>query len=602
MRIKTKTILALIATTICLVLILDSVSNAGIQANFLKIEQEEVTQTIGRIQVAVTNTYTDIDDKLAGWSQLNSTYEFIKNENSEYQETYLTVSSLANVGVNFVIFLDEKGTFVTGLGLNLTTMQQIPIPQDIITKVSSDNLIWNLTGEDSPTDGFVLSSGQPLLLASRPILMTNGEGPARGVLIFARYYDSDEITQLSNIMKYSISVQLYDNWQKQYSFQNDSLAPYIKPLNQQYIMGFDAVDDIRGQPIFVIGAMMPRTVFDQGLNTISYIDEALLIAGIVFCATVILLLEYSVLRRLGKLTNAVIKLGEQENHLAELPVSGNDEITWLTLSINGLLQELESQGVKLQKSERLSAIGELARQIGHDLRNPLASIKNAAYYLKRKGSNCTEENKEKMLGIINQDIDRSDKIINDLIEYSNDIYLETDECSPRSLVTGAMSTLQVPENIKVVNDTLDEQKMFADVSKIQRVCKLIIANALDAMPDGGTLEIKSIAEDSKVQVTFTDTGKGISEEIVPKIFTPLLTTKAQGMGLSLAICKRIIDCHGGKIEVESTFGKGSTFKVTLPVKPKICQQDQEALLAKEDPLLHYNTINGATNNSQGRKL
>ena len=60
------------------------------------------------------------------------------------------------------------------------------------------------------------------------------------------------------------------------------------------------------------------------------------------------------------------------------------------------------------------------------------------------------------------------------------------------------------------------------------------------------------------------------------------------MGLSLAICKRIVDCHGGKIEVESVISKGSTFKVTLPLKPKVQQQDQEALLTKEDPLLHYN--------------
>ena len=106
----------------------------------------------------------------------------------------------------------------------------------------------------------------------------------------------------------------------------------------------------------------------------------------------------------------------------------------------------------------------------------------------------------------------------------------------------------------------------------------------------------STQEDSKVQIAFIDTGEGISAELLPKIFSPLLTTKAQGMGFSLAICKRIVDTHGGKIEVESVVGKGTTFKATLPIKPKIQQEDQNAQIFKSDPLLHYK--NNETANAQ----
>jgi signal transduction histidine kinase len=258
----------------------------------------------------------------------------------------------------------------------------------------------------------------------------------------------------------------------------------------------------------------------------------------------------------------------------------------LTLSINGLLQEIESQNVKLQKSERLSAIGELARQIGHDLRNPLASIKNAVYYLKRKGDSCGDEKRKKMLEIIDNDISRSDKIITDLVEYSSDICLESEQCSAKSLLTGALSTLPLPKNIELVDRTSGEPKILADAEKVQRVFKLIIKNALEAMPNGGKLEIMSREENSSVEVKFTDTGIGIPKDVLPKIFSPLLTTKAQGMGLSLAICKRIVDCHGGKIDFESLIDKGTTFMVTLPIQPTI-QQDIEALMSKKDPLLHY---------------
>lgn len=590
MKISIKTVIALLATTICLILILNFVSNSVIQANFSKIETEQVTQTIGGIQVAVTNMVSAIDSELVTWSQLNSTYEFIQNQNADYQQTYLTVSSLSNLGVNFVFFLDPNGNFVTGMGLNLTTMQPMRIPQDIITQVSDNSLIWNLKNVGSDTRGFILSAEGPLMLASRPILMTNGAGPAMGVLIFATYYNSNEIKKLSYVMNFPTSLETIGSFEKENSIQNSTLsASYIIPANQQYITGYDVIDDINGQPILVVGATMPRTVYDQGLATISYVDQVLLVAGIVFSAIIVFLLEFSVLRRLGKLTNIVSKMGKPENPSQELPVSGNDEITWLTLSFNGLLQEIQSQSLKLQKSERMSAIGELARQIGHDLRNPLTSTKCAAYYLKQKGSKCTNEDREKMLNIIERDIERSDKIINDLIEYSSDIYLETEKCSPQSLLRGALSKFQVPENIKVLNHALDEPMMFADVSKIERVFTIIIKNAVEAMPNGGTLEIKSTQEDSKVQVAFIDMGEGISEELLPKIFSPLLTTKAQGMGFSLAICKRIVDSHEGKIEVKSVLGKGTTFKVTLPIKPKIQQEDQKALISKPDPLLHYKT-------------
>ena len=122
--------------------------------------------------------------------------------------------------------------------------------------------------------------------------MTDGEGPARGVLIFARYYDSNEINALSFIMKFPMSMQLIGNWEKENSIQAGSFPSYIKPLNQQFTVGYDVVDDIHGQPLFVLGATMPRTVYDQGLNTVGYINEALLVAGVVFCVIIVLIMQY----------------------------------------------------------------------------------------------------------------------------------------------------------------------------------------------------------------------------------------------------------------------------------------------------------------------
>src|SRR5208283_2876865 len=108
-----------------------------------------------------------------------------------------------------------------------------------------------------------------------------------------------------------------------------------------------------------------------------------------------------------------------------------------------------------------------------------------------------------------------------------------------------------------------------DSDKIKRVFINLIKNAVDAMPNGGKITIDSKEVNGSLEISFADTGTGISDEVMPKLFSPLFTTKAQGMGFGLAICKRIIEAHGGKIMVKTAKSKGTTFTVTLPIEPKL---------------------------------
>jgi PAS domain S-box-containing protein len=231
-------------------------------------------------------------------------------------------------------------------------------------------------------------------------------------------------------------------------------------------------------------------------------------------------------------------------------------------------KQLEEANQRLVKAERLAAIGELAGMVGHDLRNPLTGIKNAAYYLSVKQGSCSDDDRNKMLGIIDSAIDHADKIIGDLQDYSREMQLELVNCSPRSILKEALALVQVPDRVKIVDSTLDEPLIRADKAKMVRVFINIVKNAVDAMPNGGTLQVKSIQTDGNVEISFADTGIGIPKETLGKIFSPLVTTKAQGMGFGLAICKRIVEAHGGEITVKSAIGKGTMFTVTLPIEPK----------------------------------
>jgi signal transduction histidine kinase len=233
------------------------------------------------------------------------------------------------------------------------------------------------------------------------------------------------------------------------------------------------------------------------------------------------------------------------------------------------ISERKQMEERLFRAERLASIGELAGQIGHDLRNPLTGIKSGAYFLRKRGNLLAEADRRMILDTIDDAVEDSNRIITSLVEYSNELVLQTERNTPKNLLSRVLSKVEVPKRISLIDHTTDEYDLILDGPKIERVFASIIQNAIEAIPERGTIEIRSTLNGSTVEVAFTDDGVGIPENVLSKLFSPLVTTKAKGMGMSLAICKRIIDAHGGKIAVESTVGKGSTFTITLPTEPKI---------------------------------
>ncbi len=224
---------------------------------------------------------------------------------------------------------------------------------------------------------------------------------------------------------------------------------------------------------------------------------------------------------------------------------------------------------ELVRSQRLAAIGETAGMVGHDLRNPLQGIAGAVYYLATKERPKLSKEGRKMLQLIEEGIGRSDKIVSDLLEYSRELRLELSETSVKSITEEVAREVKIPRRIHVVNSTKNQPSMKLDVDKMRRVFLNLTLNAVDAMPKGGTLTIASTRSRDNVHITFKDTGEGMTTETLAKLWSPLFTTKAKGMGFGLPIAKRLVEAHGGSISVETKVGKGSTFTVTLPIKRKL---------------------------------
>lgn len=254
------------------------------------------------------------------------------------------------------------------------------------------------------------------------------------------------------------------------------------------------------------------------------------------------------------------------------------EFTILSKNINQTLSRLQrfieekekEFLLQIQRADRLATVGELSSAIAHEIKNPLAGIRGAVQVI--MDSEDLGGDLKKIFEEILRQIDRVTKTLKDLLSLSKDVTPQFNDVYLHKIIDGLFTLLkqQTEKNNITVKKNYDPDVNYimADQEQLQQVFLNLILNAIQSMPSGGrlTVETKYLPfEKEKIKVKISDTGCGMSEEIVDRIFEPFFTTKPQGTGLGLYTTKRIIDLHGGTISVESQVGKGSTFTVILPV-------------------------------------
>lgn len=598
MNIRWKTLIIIGLTSLSLIGILNVVAQKimldTISASEKKYAQEDVQLFLN----SLSNEFSSLNATASDWAAWDDTYSYIESNSTDFIESNLADSTFVNLRLNLMLFVNSTGGVIFSKAFDLLNETSISVSQDTIEKVSSGYLV-SFDNVDEMVSGLVLSSEGPMLVASHAISTSYHEGPVRGALVIGRYLDSNELDSLSKVLGFPLSVcQANDpDMPSDFRVANSSLSKdatvFSQPLNETLIGGYVLINDIYGSPILIARIDDARDSYTLGQASLSYFTVSLSAISAVFCFMIILLLERFVLSRLKQLSTDVAKIGTRGHALERLHLKGNDELSDLADGINQMLEKLRaarrklkeySEGLEKQvdertcalkglqeqllKAERLATIGQLAGMVGHDLRNPLTGIAGATYYLKTKYGSKIDSKGIEMLAIIEKNIEYSDKIINDLLEYSRETKLNLAETDPKSLMQAALALVEVPENIHVANLVKNEPRLRVDVDKIKRVFVNIVINALEAMPKGGTLTVRSFKDGHNVKFLIADTGTGMTKCMFDKIFTPLYTTKAKGMGFGLPICKRLVEAHGGRISVESEIAKGTTFTITIPMEPK----------------------------------
>jgi two-component system sensor histidine kinase PilS (NtrC family) len=248
------------------------------------------------------------------------------------------------------------------------------------------------------------------------------------------------------------------------------------------------------------------------------------------------------------------------------PLKGVVENTKGFIAVFQDLTQIKRLEMEIKQKEKWAAIGELSSNIAHEIRNPLASLKSSIEMLKE--DSVSANYKKRLMEIALSEMNRLNRIITDFLTYSRPTPPEYSKFDLHRLLDETSELLknvaQNGEQVVIRKNYFDTIEVDADPQKMRQVFWNLGINAIEAMPHGGELVISTRNGNGSTEITFQDSGTGIEEKDLEKIFYPFFTTKEQGTGLGLAIAYRIIEEHNGRMKVKSNPGIGTTFEIILP--------------------------------------
>lgn len=262
-------------------------------------------------------------------------------------------------------------------------------------------------------------------------------------------------------------------------------------------------------------------------------------------------------------------------HLREEPWSDGysaEEILKLqeVASLIGVLLANVQSFALVEEQKRLAALGAMSAGLAHEIRNPLAGVKGAAQLL--QGAPSLDDESRDMLRIIVEETDRLNDVVSEFLDYARPFELKLERGSITPVVARTIALVRaqgLPASVTLVEHLASDLPETAlDPVRMGQVFLNLLQNALHAMPNGGTLTIQTrLGREQHIEVHVVDTGSGIAQAAMERLFVPFFTTKQDGTGLGLAICQRIVLAHGGEIVVRSTEGEGTSFVVRIPLRP-----------------------------------
>ncbi len=322
--------------------------------------------------------------------------------------------------------------------------------------------------------------------------------------------------------------------------------------------------------LFILLAIVSVSLFSHIATAYSRID--ILTLSVYLIALFFIFDRYETIKeeQQERLERSNTQLEEKVRERTTELQQANQRLSQLNEELDAKVKERTQQLLvaqdELLRKEKLAVLGQVAGSVGHELRNPLGVMSNAVFFLQTVLADADDSTKE-YLGIIRDEIGSSERIVSDLLDSVRTKPPQPERVEAGELIAQTLRKCSVPPCVAVRLEIAEAlPPLRVDPLQLQQVLRNLISNAVEAMPEGGTLEISALENPpgSSVTIAVRDSGSGMAPEVLAKLFQPLFTTKARGIGLGLVVVKNLTEANGGSVQVQSEAGKGSRFAVTLP--------------------------------------
>ena len=365
MLLRTKTLGIVAATTIALGAIVYFASSTIVTSRYSDLENDQAARDVDRVRETVDLELARLDSTARDWSAWDDTYEFVLGENDAYIEANLADETLVNLSVDTMIFFDAEGALLYAKAVD-TEGVDAPVSPEVVEVVSNSNGLIDFGDENDSLSGILTTQAGAIMVASRPVVTSDGLGPIAGTFVFVRMFDERFVGQLESVTKLSL-----DTFAVPEGVAAEPGQDTLEPLNSEILTASTVLAAVDGTQGIGLELELPRSVYAEGQKTLRYLLISLLVIGLGFCLAIAVLLEVVVVNPVRSLSRFVSSVHGRLTMRA--PEMGRDEIGLLGRSINQMLESIERSS---QELERVNRELELERQrielLNHSLEEKVA--------------------------------------------------------------------------------------------------------------------------------------------------------------------------------------------------------------------------------------
>ncbi|DAC73285.1 MAG TPA: hypothetical protein DSN98_01095 [Thermoplasmata archaeon] len=348
MKLRSKSLLTICAVFSIFCLVLSIILNTIVIEGYSNLEKNIVTEHVSR----VLNQFDQECDNLAAmawdWSIWDDTYLFVEDSNEVFIQTNMQYEIFKDIKINFMMFYNTTGSLVFSKAFDFQHENETTLPTSLYEYISKNNESFFIHRNlESSQSGIILydKNETPVFIAVTPILQSNKDGPIHGTFIIGRFLDDNKVESIGNITHLVVVLHPKSN-QLSLDFQHatsyiDKIPIFIQPINSTYVAGYIVMNDIFGDPIFVIEVGSYRDVYNQGIALIQTLLISLILTVVISIASMIFIVDRFITSRLTSLTQSVNAIKNYSDLSKHLQVKGNDEIAILKKNFNEMLTSLQ---------------------------------------------------------------------------------------------------------------------------------------------------------------------------------------------------------------------------------------------------------------------